>query len=116
MEIFFIIIGLVIAFLEGLIIYKGVWNTRRASLIQRLPLSRIGELEEPGLVKVMGRAVALEGTFRSPLADRDCLYFQFKVQEKRQRSAGPHGGGGSYWKTVIDDAQSLPCALDDGTG
>ena len=116
MEILFIVLGLVLSLVEAFVVYKGVWNTRRASLLQRLPLSRIGELEEPGLVKVLGRAVALEGTFRSPLANRPCLYFHFQVQEKRQRHAGPHGGGGAYWKTVINDAQSLPCAIDDGTG
>lgn len=63
---------------------------------------------------VEGQAVAVGRTFRSPLAGRECIYFRFQVQEKRQRHAGPHGGG-AYWKTVIDDAQASPCVLDDGT-
>ena len=107
-------IGLLVALIESFLIYKSVRNTRRARLLANLPLARVGELQA-GLAKVEGQAVAVRGTLRSPLADRECLYFHFMVQEKRRRHTFPHGGSG-YWKTVIDDVQAAPCALDDGTG
>ena len=108
------VIGLLVALVESFLIYKATRNTRRAQLLKNLPLSRIGELQA-GLVKVQGQAVAPRGTLRSPLADRECVYFHFQVQEKRRRHAFPHGGS-AYWRTVVNDAQSAPCALDDGTG
>jgi hypothetical protein len=110
-----LLIGLVALLLESLVVYKAVQNSRRARLLGGLPWSKLGQLQA-GLVKVQGRVVAVGGLLRSPLTDSDCVYFHFKVQEKRHRGGGPHGGGGSYWKTVINDAQSVPCAIDDGTG
>jgi hypothetical protein len=112
---FILILGLGVALLETVLVYKAVQNTARARLLAGLPWSKLGQMR-PGLVKVRGRVYALRDFLRSPLADRDCVYFHFKVQEKRHRAGGPHGGGGSYWKTVINDAQLVPCAIDDGTG
>src|SRR5262249_19053894 len=57
---------------------------------------------------------AVHDILSSPLLGRECVYFRFRVQEKR-RHAGPHGGS-AFWKTVINDAQHVAFALDDGTG
>src|SRR5262249_48057280 len=108
------IIGLVVTLLEVFLLYKALLNTRRARLLARLPWSKLGQLQ-PGLVKVQSRAVAARGALRGPLSDRECVYFRFRVQEKRRHGGPPGHGGGSYWKTVIDDAQEVPCVLDDGT-
>jgi hypothetical protein len=112
---FIILIALVALLLETLVVYKAIQNTSRARLLRRLPWSRLGQVQS-GLVKVQGRIYALAGLLRSPLTDSECIYFRFKVQEKRHHAAGPHGGGGSYWKTLINDAQAVPCALEDDTG
>jgi hypothetical protein len=71
---------------------------------------------QPGLVKVQGRVFALHDLLRGPLSDRECVHFHFQAQEKRHRGGAPPHGGGSYWKTVINDTQFAPCAIDDGTG
>jgi hypothetical protein len=108
------IIGLVVALLETWLLHKAIKNTRRARLLARLPWSKIGQLQ-PGLVKVQGQALAVRGTLRSPLTGRECVYYDFQVRERRQGAAGPFARG-TYWKTVINDAQDVPCALHDGTG
>jgi len=109
------IIGLVVALLETLLLYKAIRNTRRARLLARLPWSKIGQLQ-PGPVKVQGRALAVGGTLRSPLSGRECVYYHFQVQEKRQRGGPFPPTRGAYWKTVINDVQDVPWALHDGTG
>jgi hypothetical protein len=114
MALFYLLIGSVALLVEAFLVSKAIQNTRRARLLAGVPWSKLGQLQ-PGLVKVQGRVFAVRDLLRSPLADRDCVYFHFHVREKRHRGAAPHGGG-SYWKTVIDDVQSVPCALDDGTG
>jgi hypothetical protein len=111
----YLIIGLVVALLEAVLVYKAIKNTRRARFLGRLPWSKIGQLQ-PGLVKVQGRALAAGVMLRSPLAGRECVYFHFQVEEKRQRGGGPFPPRGSYWKTVVSDTQDVPWTLDDGTG
>jgi hypothetical protein len=108
------IIGLVVALLETLLLYKAIKNTRRARLLARVPWSKIGQLQ-PGLVKVQGQALAVRGTLRGPLSGRECVYYKFQVQEKRRYGASPFTRG-TYWKSAINDAQDMPCALHDGTG
>jgi hypothetical protein len=112
---FFLIVGLGLALLETVLVYKAIRNTTRWRLLANLPWSEIGKLQA-GPVKVQGRVYALGDLVRSPLLDRECVHFHFKVQEKRHRGGPPPHGGGSYWKTVINDAQFVPCAIDDGTG
>jgi hypothetical protein len=114
-ELFLLLIGSLLALVEAFLIYKAVRNTRRAHLLTRLPWSRLDDLQ-PGLVKVEGQAAATRDILRSPLADRACVYFHFLVQEKRQRGGAPPHGGGAFWKTVIDDAQSVPCVIENGAG
>jgi hypothetical protein len=113
---YLLLLGLGIGLVEAIFIFQAVKNTRRHRLLARLPWTELGQLQA-GLVKVQGQVIKIGELLRSPLSGRECVYFRFKVQEKRHRGGmPPHGGGGSYWKTVINDVQGLPFALDDGTG
>jgi hypothetical protein len=111
----FLPVGLGILLLESVLVYLAVRSQRRARWLARVPWSEIGGLQ-PGPIKVRGRVVADGELLRGPLSRRDCVYYHFRVQEKRQRGGPPPHGGGTYWKTVIDDAQYVPFSLDDGTG
>ena len=115
MGLFILIIVPAAALLVGLVVYKAMQNTGRARLLAGLPWTELGELQ-PGLVKVQGQVVGTGGPLRAPLSGRDCVYFHFQVQEKRKRGGVPPHGGGSYWKTIINDAQHVPFDLDDGAG
>jgi len=112
---FSLIIVLGVVLLETAVVYKALRNTRCARLLVDLPWSEVGQLQA-GLVKVQGQALAAGETLSAPLSGRECVYFHFQVQEKRQRGGVPPHGGGSYWKTVINDTRHVPCSVDDGTG
>ena len=111
----YLIFGLLVALLEAWPVYKAIKNTRRARLLARVPWSKTGQLQ-PGLVKVRGRALAVGGTLRSPLSERECVYYHFQVQEEHGNVGGAQSGRYWYWKTVLNDAQAVPYAVDDGTG
>ena len=115
MPLWFLIPVLGILVLEGIFIYKAAANRKRAKLLAGTPVAKVAELGG-GLAKVEGRVMAFGQPMPAPLSGKPCVYFQFQVDEKKTRHAGPHGGGGSHWKTVINDVQSIPCVLDDGTG
>jgi hypothetical protein len=103
-ELLYLLLGLVAALAETLVVYQAITNSRRIRLLTGLPLSKIGQLQ-PGLVKVQGRVLARGRTLLSPLSGRACVYCHFRVQEKRKHGVPPHGGG-SFWKTVVNDSGS----------
>ena len=112
----FLIPVLGVLILEVVFIYKATANRKRAKLIARTPSIKITELGD-GPAKVQGRIVAFGDCLPAPISGKPCVYFRFQVEEKKARHGPPpHGGGGSYWKTVINDVQSIHCGVDDGTG
>jgi hypothetical protein len=106
------VIAAVLLLLLVVLGYQAVRNWNKAVLIRDTPLTPVKELA-PGLAKVEGQALALSSTLYAPLTGKPCLYYRFKVQEKRTH-AGPHGGS-SHWVTIVNDVQTAPCGLDDGT-
>jgi hypothetical protein len=104
---------LAVGLVEVFAIYRALKNRKRARLLAdtaTLPVSALG----PGPAKLRGKVVALCGAMRAPLSGAPCVYYHFRAEEQK-RHAGPHGGG-AHWKTVVDDALSVPFAVDDGTG
>jgi len=108
-----LVVGLVVLLVETLVIHRALRNGRRARLIARTAALEVSRLDD-GVAKVRGQAVALSGALTAPLSGKACVYYRFRAEEQR-RHASPHGGS-TYWKTVVDDAQSVPCGVDDGTG
>jgi hypothetical protein len=105
----FFVVGLIVVLVEAMVIRCALRNGRRARLIARTAALEVSRLDQ-GPAKVRGHAVALTGALTAPLSGRPCIYYRFRAEEQR-RHAGPHGGG-AYWKTVVDDAQSVPCGVD----
>jgi hypothetical protein len=114
MEIWFLVPALAFLGLGVFFVYKALANRKRANLITHTPVAKVAELG-PGPAKVQGRVVAFSEPLPAPLSGKLCVYFHFKVQEKRTTSHGPHGAS-SHWKTVINDVQNISFGLDDGTG
>jgi len=100
--------ALILVGLEVFLVYKAAANQKRARLIRDTPVAKITALG-PGPAQVQGRVVALSALLTGPLSGRPCVYYHFKVDEKRTVRHGPHGSS-SHWKTVIDDARALPGA------
>jgi hypothetical protein len=114
MHFLFLLPALVLLGLEVFFVYKAHANRKRANLIAGTPVAKVAGLG-PGPAKVQGQAVAFSDPLPAPLSGKPCVYFHFKVQEKRTASHGPHGAS-SHWKTVINDVQNISFGLDDGTG
>jgi hypothetical protein len=102
-----------VATLEIVFVCLALRHGRRARLVRNTPLTPIDQLYS-GPAKVQGRAVVLAPPLDAPLSRKPCIYYRFVVYERRTQSHGK--GSSSYWKTVIDDAQHIPCGVEDSTG
>jgi hypothetical protein len=99
----------------GFLIWYGFRGWKRYRLITGTETSRISGILG-GLVEVKGTVVPKdEEVLESPWTRTPCVYFRFKVEEKRHRTTG-RGRSSSYWHKIIDDKQYVKCAVDDGTG
>jgi E3 Ubiquitin ligase len=112
---FFVILGGLSAFL----VWMAVRKHRRYKLLSDTRMTSIGSLR-PGLAKTTGLVRALEEPVRSPMTRRDCVFYDFRVEEQRTRtvSSGPRGGmrTETYWATVVNDRQYVRFSLEEDTG
>jgi hypothetical protein len=115
MQFLLLIPVLAVLVLEVFFLYKVAANRKRAKLIASTAIVKVAELSG-GQAKVQGQVLGLGDPLAAPLSGRPCVYYRFQVEEKKMRHGPPPHGGGSYWKTIINDVQSIPCGLDDGTG
>lgn len=87
----------------------GLKKHRRLRLIENIPTSTARSVAV-GLVEVKGRAAPFVPPFPSPFAGRPCVYYQYKVEERR------HSGRRSYWATIAKDESRDRFYLEDETG
>lgn len=104
------------------------------------PLNRIGKLR-PGFRKVRGKIAAIGKPLRSPVGDKECVYYRLQVKEERKSyivtlsaTRGPIIGGGTIlsdamdawhtegdravhsWHTLLDDTHDVSLTVEDDTG
>jgi len=97
------------------LVWYGIRGWKRYKLITGTATSRISGVLG-GLAEIKGAIVPKEeNLLESPWTRTACIYYRFKVEEKRHRTTGRRGGS-SYWHKIIDDRQYAKCAVDDGTG
>jgi hypothetical protein len=109
----FLIFSLVDGLLGAGLVYWSRKNARVAELIESTPTTPVRELCE-GFHEAKGAVVPVAGTEVSPMSQKTCVHYEFTVKEARTRRSGKHTR--TEWVTVVHDRQSLPFALDDGTG
>ena len=71
----------------GAVLGLLAWHNLRTSSLLGRPLSRIGKLR-PGYRKVRGKAVPLGKALRSPVADKECVYYRLRVYEDQTTYKG----------------------------
>jgi len=99
----------------GFLIWYGIRGWKRYTLITGTETSFISGILG-GLVEVKGTIVPKESELlESPWTRTACIYYRFKVEEKRHRTTGRNRTS-SYWHKIIDDREYAKCAVDDGTG
>lgn len=97
---------LAVGFAAGFyLFFKGFALRRRAKAIESIPTSKVRSLAV-GPVEVLGRAVSWNQPLKSHFAGAECVYYQYRVREKR----------GKHWYTRANFRSPLPFYLEDDTG
>lgn len=105
-----------VVFGAGLLLYG--WRRRSYHrLITETPTTDIIQIDEPGLVELVGEVVSpdeAEGdvsTFEAPLSETpETVVAGWRVEEWSET------GDRSRWKTLASGVDTVPFAIDDGTG
>ncbi len=89
------------------------WYFRRARTMEDIPTSKIRSASQ-GYVELEGHALPApsRGNLTSPLSGKTCLWWDYKVEERR---AGNRGGNGG-WRIVDHGTSKASFVLDDDTG
>jgi len=89
---------------------QGIRWMRQKRLIENIPTSKIRSIAM-GLVEVYGTVTkGFTRLLRSPLTDKECVYYKYKVEEHRG------SGKNSRWVTILQGEDSIKFLLTDNTG
>lgn len=92
---------------------RGLHLRRRARTLVDTKTSCIADLGA-GLREVRGRILPLDAPLVSPLGQRECVYFSFRIDEKVTQMK--RGKIKTKWRTILSESMGRPCIIDDGTG
>ena len=89
-----LIVGVIVSGLLGFLAYRsGQKKVRLAHVVK----CKVAEMHD-GVCRVRGRLVAREAPLKSPLTDKSCLYFHFKVEQAYEiKSWTTRYGGRPSW-------------------
>ncbi|HVS37198.1 MAG TPA: hypothetical protein VMS17_16670 [Gemmataceae bacterium] len=124
-----LIIGVVAAGLLAIFAYRsGQKKVKRARVIK----CKVAEMRDGDVCRVKGRLTARAEPLTSPLTNKPCVYFHFKVEQAyeiktwtaRYNSLSMAAGMGpserssesETWHTIVDDVQRIAVAVEDETG
>jgi hypothetical protein len=106
--------------------YTSTYHKRRAKMLEKVPVSPVGDIEEKGVAKVVGKVVALEKTVASPIAKAKCVYYRLCIEKQKAEEESASAGNrrrvtdedddGGEWETVVEDVKAIPFAVEDDTG
>jgi hypothetical protein len=105
-----LIVGLFM-FLIGIALFAvGLYFYKKKQLIADTPTSKIRSIAM-GLVEIFGQVIPIkERFFKSPFTDKECVYYQFTIEEYRS------SGKNSHWVTIKKGEQRGLFYLKDDTG
>lgn len=105
-----VLIYSIAGFCGGLyLFFKGFGWLKLKRLIENMPTSKVRSLAM-GLVEVYGCAVQQEKILISPLLNKKCFYYDYKVQEQRG------SGKNTRWVNLRQGTDMVPFYLKDDTG
>ncbi len=103
-----IVVGVLLLFGVILLVY-GFTVLKRKRLIENTPTSKIRSIAM-GFVEIFGVVVAMKGkTFKSPFTEKDCVYYEYKIDEFR-------GGKNKRWVTIKSGEEKSNFSVKDDTG
>ncbi|HOW59223.1 MAG TPA: GIDE domain-containing protein [Candidatus Omnitrophota bacterium] len=89
--------------------FRGFKIRNKRKLIENIPTSTIRAMAM-GLVEINGTAKPFKGTMKTPFSKTDCVFFHYKVEEKRS------SGKSSHWVTLKEFCTPEWFYLEDETG
>jgi len=89
--------------------FYWVKNNSMLKLIKSTDTSRIAHVRL-GFYEIKGKVVALEPPLISPFSEKPCVYYNFRVEQKRSN------GKSSSWVKILGDIKSQKFGIDDGSG
>jgi len=105
-----LIVGLFLVLIGIVLFVVGLYFFKKRQLIADTPTSKIRSIAM-GLVEICGQVIPIkERLFRSPFTDKECVYYQFTVEEYRS------SGKNSQWVTVKKEEQRGLFYLKDESG
>ena len=124
-----LIVGAVVA---GLLAFFAYRSGQKKVKPARVVKSKVADLRDGGVYRVKGRLVAREEALTSPLTNKTCVYFHFKVEQAYEvktwttsyNTISVLAGAGANestseretWHTIVDDVQRIAVAVEDETG
>jgi len=107
----FFILGGILALIGFAITIGSLKNVRRRKRIVDTPTSPIAQAPGNGRVEIKGRILAGEqGLLQAPFSGRHGVFVRATVQELRST------GRSSYWATIVNELDSRPFYVEDGSG
>ena len=90
-----LVVGVIVSGLLGFLAYRsGEKKVKPARVVK----CKVAEMRD-GVCRVRGRLVAREEPLKSPLTDKTCLYFHFKVEQAYEiKTWTTRYGGVSAWR------------------
>jgi hypothetical protein len=99
----------ILVFIGGVGLFSwGFGRFRRLQLIRDTPTQKIKSMSM-GTAELKGDAGVVSETLQAPITDRDCVYYEYKVEEYQD------SGDDSHWETIENGESSEPIGIDDGT-
>lgn len=105
----FWITGIILAVVAAVALRMGLEGFWRLRLVTDTPTAKIRSAHQ-GYVELTGQALPYRGPLMTELTGLPCVWFRFKVEERRR------SGKTQHWVTVEHGEADKPFLLDDGTG
>ena len=115
----FLFLGLLTAGVLGFLAFR---SGRKAVLPADPVKCKVAEMRDGDVCRVKGRLVAREAPLKSPLTNKECVFYSFQVQQAyetrtwRSTYGSEDFSRSESWRPIIDDAQSVAVMLEDDTG
>jgi hypothetical protein len=108
------VISVVMLLLGIIAIIFGVMARKKAALIMNTPTSKIGDIKTAGFYEIKGR-IDCENPISLPNWDIDCVWYNFKVEEKEQYT-DREGKRRTRWRTLDNRTESRTFKVTDRSG
>ena len=128
MPVLIIIILLAAAAIATFVLYYASnYHKKRANILERVPVSAAGEIDEEGVARVVGKVAALDRTLSSPMTRTRCVYYRILIEEQRakedvksnfvrRRGVEEDEDDDVDWEAVVDEVKSVAFAVEDDSG